>query len=783
MNYTFLNMRNKLFLSFILTVLVFICSSTAVLAQDNIDAYFEKEYEGSTNYYRTEPRTKKGLQEAYSYSGAYVDLGIGHTLVNVCINELLDGNVKHIYNGRTYYFNYIPNLSTDTVREFNKNDVCVTAVLLLKLDSRSRSANIIYPGALINTNKLFYGWNVYDAKAVETLAALLDFLASTYGQEQCHIDNWIVGNEVNMPNAWNYVGTTNVTTNVDIAARSFVLVNNAIKRYNSGAKAYLSLDHSWTHNDEGRGIAGKTFLDAFAARVNELSPDIDWNLAFHPYAPIMTDSNIWNSWNALRYTPVNINADFISARNLGVLTDYVKETYGEKVRIILSEQGFTVYNGQEAKQAAALAYTYYAAEFNDMIDATMFRALKDHSTETKDHFYFGLLNSDGSKRMSYDVFKYMDTDEWETYTKVCLDTIGISLWNELITYFDGERFVRKPLEEINVIKDGTVLAVGARETLVYEVYPEFADSRGIKWISDDETIVSIDANSGEMTGISPGRTVVMAVHGDVDFDTCVVVVKDAEECLNNIGRLVDEVYVAVTGDAASEEDRFSYSDRIRGRYMTVTEMIYEVIKRKEALTPSETIHDYVKEVYRAVLGVLDEDIPGEDIQKYAECIEAGMDKARLFIDLVSSTEFEYRCYDFDAEMGSIDRISEIRDINRFSYNRNIDITYYAVSKFKMITGKPPKEAVLMEICSRLLQKNTNKSDVIKYILNLEASAVSEMSNEEFVDLMFNLSDIENANMYVKTMVIRFLNNGQVTREQVIEEILKLSEQGAAALRN
>lgn len=755
MNYMFMSMKKRI--KILIMIAVLFLPVISVQAQENGTE--------SADYYRTETRTKKGLQEAFSYSGVYEDLGISHTLVNVCINELLDGSVPYSYNGRVYYFNYIPDLSTETVAEFNENDVSVTLVLLLKLDNSSRNYNLVYPGALGNTNKLYYGWNVYDPQAVETLSALMDFLANAYGKEDCHIDNWIVGNEVNMPNAWNYTGTTNVETNVDIAARSFLIVNNAIKRYNRGAKAYISLDHSWTHNDQGRGIAGKTFLDAFAVKINELSGGADWNIAYHPYAPIMTESNIWDSRHATRYTPEHINADFISARNLSVFTEYVRENFGENVRIILSEQGFTIYAGQEARQAAALAYTYYAAEFNDMVDATMFRSLRDAPEETRDRFYFGLINSDGSLRQSYNVFKYMDTEEWETYTQGCLDTIGIGLWNELVTYFDGQRFVREAVQEIYLDKTDCVLAVGSRDALKYSVYPEFASTKGIYWVSDDEDIAYVDSNTGEIMGVSPGRTIVTAKLDGGDYASCIVVVKDVKESEKNVDAFTNSLYEAATGNAAPENDLLSYRQRLMNHHITATQVAYEVVSRKAVKERTATDEDYIKLIYEAVLGKKEEEIPPEDLEKYKICLEAGMARERVFVDLVSSMEFDYRCYDSDIETGSSKDISELKYMNLTVYNRDSDTTYFVASTWKIMTGCVIGTEELKKYVSRCFQSNVTRGDVWMEIYGTEIFADRECSDEEFVDMLYEISAMEESN--VKQIWLNMLKSDKITRDELI----------------
>lgn len=757
MNYMFMNMKKKF--------KICIWLITAVLVLPVVSVQAKESGTENTGYYRTETRTKKGLQEAFSYTGVYGDLGISHTLINVCINELLNGSVPYWYNGRLYYFNMIPNLSMETVAEFNKNDVSVSVVLLLKLDNSSRSHNLIYPGALSNTNKLYYGWNVYDAQAVETLSALMDFLANAYGKEDCHIDNWIVGNEVNMPNAWNYTGTTDVAVNVDIAARSFVIVNDAVKRYNRGARAYISLDHSWTHNDQGRGIAGKTFLDAFAVRIKELSEGADWNIAYHLYAPIMTESNIWDSRHAARYTPQRIDADFISARNLTVFTDYVKETFGENVRIILSEQGFTAYAGQEARQAAALAYTYYAAEFNDMVDATMFRSLRDAPEEIKDNFYFGLINGDGSQRQAYNVFKYMDTQEWEQYTAGCLETIGIDLWNELLTYFDGQRFVRKTAQEIYVDKTDCVLAAGCSDVLKYSVYPEFASTKGIYWMSGDENVVRVDRNTGEITGVNPGRAIVTVMLDGVDYASCIVVVKEAQESRKNVEAFINGLYEAAAGTAAPENDLQSYRERLMDHHITATQAAYEVVTRKAVKDRTGTDEAYIRMLYEAVLGKKDDEIPAEDLEKYLVCLEAGMARERVFCDLASSVEFEYRCYDFDIETGSIRDINELRYMNLTLYNWDSDAAYFAASTWKEMTGTIIGTEDLKKYVFMLLQKDVSRGQIWLEIYNAEAFQKRECGNEEFVDLLYDISGMEESN--VKQIWLNMLKTDKITRDELI----------------
>ena len=125
------------------------------------------------------------------------------------------------------------------------------------------------------------------------------------------------------------------------------------------------------------------------------------------------------------------------------MTNYVKKNFGSDTHILLSEQGFTSNSGQDV-QAAAIAYTYYKAEFNPMIDAVIFRSVQDEASEVSQGLSFGLYTADGKKKPAYNVYKYMDTPQYAKYTKACLKTIGISSWKKATSSFKENKLKKMP---------------------------------------------------------------------------------------------------------------------------------------------------------------------------------------------------------------------------------------------------------------------------------------------------------------------------------------------------
>ena len=123
-------------------------------------------------------------------------------------------------------------------------------------------------------------------------------------------------------------------------------------------------------------------------------------------------------------------------KNIGVLTNYIKKTYGRSVRIILSEQGYSSTWGQST-QAAALAYSYYIAACNPMIDAFIIRSYLDHPVEVAQGLSMGIAGKE-----AFDVYKYMDTTSSNAYTNRYLGMLGGSVWESLVPEYHLSRIIK-----------------------------------------------------------------------------------------------------------------------------------------------------------------------------------------------------------------------------------------------------------------------------------------------------------------------------------------------------
>ena len=366
--------------------------------------------------------SKKGLQGSTDLS-----LGIKHTFFNIDLNKVLNGSIPYKYNGKTYYFD---DPWSHVISACNEAGLTVTGQIMLTYNNKTKYM-ILKSGR--TSGKAYYAINVQEKKARETFEAAMSFLAERYGKEDCHLDNWIIGNEVNIHQAWYYAGNISRKEFMKNYASTFRIMYYAVRSHSANSRVYICTDHTWNNRENDWGA--KPFMDSFNKEIKSQQKNIQWNLAYHAYPSILTSSATWND----RYVSNKTDTEFVSPKNLNVLTNYVKKKFGSKTRIILSEQGFTSSSGKDV-QAAAIAYTYYKAEFNTMIDAVIFRSDIDNEYEGAQGLYMGLKDLSGKKKPAYDVFKYMDTPEAEKYTNSYLSTIGISSWKDIAPKYSLKRF-------------------------------------------------------------------------------------------------------------------------------------------------------------------------------------------------------------------------------------------------------------------------------------------------------------------------------------------------------
>ena len=391
---------------------------------------------------RLEVNSKKGLliDPETLETPLLEDLGVKHAIYNIPLSIILGETsnpacptIYYDYRGKTYQFNGAAINGYDYLFSYlTSMDMISTAIIL---NDRSAYSNaLIHPNARGGGGQSnYYAFNNTDKDGIDAMAAVATFLANRYaGTGHGKVMNWVIGNEVNVRQYWNYIAQTDVKTYSDIYADSLRVFYNGIKSKNKNARVYISLDQVWHQNNSGKiCYDGRDMLDEVNRYLKE-EGNIDWCVAFHPYNYPLPATKAWADNKKVTNS---VDTQIITMKNIDVLTNYLQNeaflnSKGEVRRVSLSELGYTSSGGQEI-QAASYAYCYKKAERNPYIDNVLLNRQTDHPVEVAEGLALGLDTSGGGHKMIYNVFKHIDGAQSDSVTKFARDLIGISSWSQL----------------------------------------------------------------------------------------------------------------------------------------------------------------------------------------------------------------------------------------------------------------------------------------------------------------------------------------------------------------
>ena len=399
--------------------------------------------------------SKKGLLIDMNMLSDAFELGVKHAIVNFNLDQILGEGIDYTYEGKTYHFNKNAIATYDTtVSTFSNKSMQVTAVVVNSWNNTHKE--LMYPNVVKNNTAIYYGFNAKTKEGVETTRAIASFLAERYSGDNYNygrVSNWVIGNEINNNENWNYMGPMDVEKYSKEFARSFRVFYTAIKAKSKNARVFFSVDYDWNYPKANKlKYRAKQVIDLINENINT-EGNIDWNLAYHPYPLPLTSANFWDDVNTGQIKQDETTA-IINFANLHVLTDYLKganfrDTSGKVRRVILSEQGFTSKSPDKAEdkdlQAAAFAYAYYIADSDPYIDSFILSRQVDHPVETRDSLYFGLWNTDPAvtdkskatdRKKIWAVFKNIDSrTQTLSQTEFAKKIIGINKWSDVIPNF------------------------------------------------------------------------------------------------------------------------------------------------------------------------------------------------------------------------------------------------------------------------------------------------------------------------------------------------------------
>lgn len=462
--------------------------------------------------------SKKGLQVQMTDDAE--ELGTQHAGINMAFNELMqvkdegsDQTITFSSGGRDFYFDKAAVEDRDRqIKPLSDNGQLVNLILLVysTTDANSAASVLIHPDADPSGGPVF-GFNTKTAEGIAYYTAAMEFVTQRYtrtDEKYGRAVGFIVGNEVDAQWTWANMGEKTLPEFLLYYERALRITEMAAQKAYAEARVYTSLTHCWmsvcgTNPDPQtptRYYQVRDVVDGLNA-LTKAHGDYGWFLADHPYPENLFDPAFWKDTAAtgdVESTPQ------ITFKNIELLPQYLQRSElrydGQPRRVILSEQGCNTANDSpeaEKLQAACYALAYYKVRFLDGIDSFILHRHVDYKTEGGLRLGLWTWDDDrtdqsapGRHKISYDVFKYIDTSRSLEVTKFALDVIGIKDWSELVPGWDPTQLAQRPLPtEVGASTTGT-----PRATSVISSFNRGTDG----WrVSDNATAVS--ARRGELT--------------------------------------------------------------------------------------------------------------------------------------------------------------------------------------------------------------------------------------------------------------------------------------------
>jgi len=379
-------------------------------------------------------------------------------------------------NGKTYYMNesYV-NFLDSRLSKFEEMGINVIGVVISFV---SQEPYHNYPRALkyIDDARWTNGFNTSTNAGRDYFIACMEFLADRYSQGgKGLICNYVIGNEVDYAYDWNEVvpneskngkklpargdikglrkGETEARVSLDDFmeeySRTLRIANTAVKKYAKDITVSISLSKEWSKSiGEQKNAKAKwnKKYDSYAPKdmVNWLNyyskkyGDFNWGLTPHNYTLTHGNASAYQTGLTSDKVYITGNPDkttIITQSNLEVLQLYLNRSYnkyqGKAREVYLTENGCS--SGSEVgthsrkmqkEQAAAVAQYYYRAATLPSVKAIVYYKIKDREAEGATSYKMGLIDTNGKKKLAYNVWKYIDTNRSFEFSEKYLDSIS-----------------------------------------------------------------------------------------------------------------------------------------------------------------------------------------------------------------------------------------------------------------------------------------------------------------------------------------------------------------------
>ena len=300
--------------------------------------------------------------------------------------------VKHII------WNNPVNLDYSEQFQKSKDDGFTNTVIIL--NPWQTTNPLLLPVTNKQEGAVFYGFNTSTEESKKAVREVARKFARNYSKS---VSNWIIGNEINEGNTWNFLPNREINAYTTQYAESFRIWYEEIKAANPNANVYIPFDYRWNwYSDQGYGAFQASQMIPI---LNQTLKDTYYGIAWHAYPEDLVDPDFTNDISAKD----SVSPPIINMKNINALTNFMQQQdylspNGTVRSVILSEQGFNATTDE--KQAQMIETAYNIAKENPYIDIFFLSRENDlGEMHLGQEMKFGIIDRNGNKRASFETYK------------------------------------------------------------------------------------------------------------------------------------------------------------------------------------------------------------------------------------------------------------------------------------------------------------------------------------------------------------------------------------------
>lgn len=149
-------------------------------------------------------------------------------------------------------------------------------------------------------------------------------------------------------------------------------------------------------------------------------------------------------------------------------------------------------------------------------------------------------------------------------------------------------------------------------------------------------------------------------------------------------------------------------------------------------------------------------------------LNAGVEREKVFEGFIQSAEFNGICNTYGIEVGNCNDIDALYEVINHYRNQNVNITSFVSRCYTKALGRNYDSSGIEAWCEGIIKGSFTPKDTARHFIISEEFEGKNLNNEEYLKVLYRTFMGREADASGMSAWMNYLNNGTMTREQVLD---------------